>query len=223
MGGGKQRAPLFFFEVLRRERRKTPSILFTFFQTRKGEKNSFKSLLKIIDALVSRSLSPSPQASLAMPAKTSEWTTVTKPSSRRTKKETEAAAATTATATTLPLPASPATPDASTTLKNLLGVAAPEKQQQQQQPQKEELVVAEAVARVSTPPTAEEKKAEVKAKQKKAPSPLKAKAPTTKKTPAPAEAAAGPSSSSAPSSSAAPSVRAAPSSLRVAQVRLEWE
>lgn len=157
-----------------------------------------------------------------MPSKTSEWTTITKPSRRTSKKEAEAvpAAETTTAPSADASSPQPKTPDASTTLKNLLGVVPLDKQQQQQP---EKAVVAEAVARASSPPTAEQKKVEVKAKQKKQ-APFSKKATTKKATPAPApEEAAGPSSSSAPSSSASPSVRAAPSSLCVAQVRLEQD
>jgi len=157
-----------------------------------------------------------------MPSKTSEWTTITKPSRRTSKKEAEAvpAAETTTAPSADASSPQPKTPDASTTLKNLLGVVPLDKQQQQQS---EKAVVAEAVARASSPPTAEQKKVEVKAKQKKQ-APFSKKATTKKATPAPApEEAAGPSSSSAPSSSASPSVRAAPSSLCVAQVRLEQD
>ena len=170
----------------------------------------------------------------AMPAKASEWKTVTKPSSRRTKqqqanKETSAEVIPATTAADAPpspsqqQPVSPATPDASTNLKNLLGVVPLEQQQHTKQQEQRE----EAVARVSTPPTAEEKKAEVKAKQQKQQQQQKDKAPSKappKRTPAPEAASASSSSAAAaPSYSSGPSVRADPVPLCVAQVRFEQD
>ena len=68
-----------------------------------------------------------------MPSKTSEWTTITKPSRRTSKKEAEAvpAAETTTAPSADASSPQPKTPDASTTLKNLLGVVPLDKQQQQ--------------------------------------------------------------------------------------------